>query len=330
MAKPVGGVDYPRTQGEFMAWFAEEAACVAYLERLRWGDGFVCPGCGSTRSWPASRGVGARVCAACAKRTSVTAGTVFARTRSPLTQWFAAAWHVCATKNGASALGLQTLLGLGSYETAWAWLHKLRRAMVIPGRELLSGTVEVDETIVGGVDPSSKGRRIGKKALVAVAVESDGGRAGRVRLARVGDASRDSLHGFITAHVAAGSVLLTDGWPSYLGIDKKGYEHRAVSIRASTETASELLPAVHRVASLLKRWLLGTHQGAVQPDQLDYYLDEFTFRCNRRGSHAHGLLFYRLLYQAVNTAPQPYGAIVATPAAGLGVTPNRPGHKHKM
>jgi transposase-like protein len=313
----VGGVDYPRTWAEFVAWFPEEAACVAYLERLRWSDGFVCPGCGSTRSWPARRGLGSRVCARCAKRTSVTAGTVFAGTRTPLTQWFAAAWHVCATKNGASALGLQRLLGLGSYETAWAWLHKLRRAMVIPGRDLLHGEVEVDETFVGGEEPGLRGGRArGKKSLVVIGVECRGSGSGRVRLARIPDASQATLHGFIMTNIAPESMILTDGWRSYRGLDRVGYRHKAVSIRASTETASELLPRVHLTASLLKRWLLATHQGAVQPEQLDYYLDEFTFRFNRRDSRARGLLFHRLLHQAVHTEPHPYNALTrGSPAA---------------
>jgi transposase-like protein len=240
----------------------------------------------------------------------VTAGTIFDRTRSPLTQWFAAAWHVCSTKNGASALGLQKLLGLGSYETAWTWLHKLRRAMVIPGRDLLSGDVEVDETYVGGEEPGLRGGRAkGKKVLVAIAVECRNGGSGRVRLGRIPDVSARSLHGFITRHIQPGAVLLTDAWQGYAAIDQAGYGHKPVSIRASTKNASELLPRVHRVASLLKRWLLATHQGAVQPEQLDYYLDEFTFRFNRRDSRARGLLFYRLLHQAVHTAPQPYAAI---------------------
>jgi transposase-like protein len=328
---PVGGVDYPRTWAEFVAWFPDEAACVAYLERLRWGDGFVCAGCGSTRWWPASRGLGSRVCAECAKRTSVTSGTVFAGTRTPLTQWFAASWHVCSTKNGASALGLQKLLGLGSYETAWAWLHKLRRAMVIPGRDLLDGDVEVDETFVGGDEPGLRGGRArGKKALVAVAVECRGKGAGRTRLARIPDAGRRSLHEFITTHIAPGSIVLTDAWPPYGTIDTLGYGHKATSIRASTENASELLPRVHRVAALLKRWLDGTHQGAVQPEQLDYYLDEFTFRFNRRDSRVRGLLFYRLLHQAVRTEPHPYATLVA----GKPIRPAMPittrKRRHKM
>ncbi len=314
VAGPLGGVDYPRTWAEFSAWFGDDAACVAYLERLRWGDGFLCPACGSTRSWPARRGLGSRWCAGCAKRVSVTSGTVFAGTRTPLTQWFAAAWHVCATKNGASALGLQKLLGLGSYETAWTWLHKLRRAMVVPGRDLLTGDVEVDETYVGGEEPGLRGGRArGKKVLVVIAVECRGEGAGRIRLGPVPNASAASLRTFIEASVAPGSVLCTDAWKGYAGIDKAGYGHKPVSIRASTANASQLLPRVHRVASLLKRWLLATHQGAVEPGQLDYYLDEFTFRFNRRDSHARGLLFYRLLHQAVRTEPRPYRQLV-TPA----------------
>lgn len=253
-----------------------------------------------------------RLCAGCRRETSATAGTIFDRVRSPLTQWFAAAWHVCSTKSGASALGLQKLLGLGSYETAWAWLHKLRRAMVIPGRDLLHGEVEVDETYVGGEEPGLRGGRArGKKVLVAIAVECRGRGSGRVRLARIPDLSRTSLHGFIGTHIQPEAVILTDAWQGYTGIEGACYGHRRVSIRASSETASGLLPRVHRVASLLKRWLLSTHQGAVQPEQLDYYLDEFTFRFNRRDSRARGLLFYRLLHQAVRTEPRPYDLIVA-------------------
>ncbi len=302
------GVDYPGTWREFAAWFSDEAACVAYLEGLRWPEGFVCPRCGGTEAWRRS---GARwLCATCRRETSVTAGTVFDRTRTPLTQWFAAAWHVCSTKNGASALGLQKLLGLGSYETAWTWLHKLRRAMVVPGRDLLSGEVEVDETYVGGEEPGLRGGRArGKKVLVAVAVECRGKGSGRIRLGRIPDASASSLHPFIAANIVPGAVVITDAWAGYAGIDKAGFRHERISVRASPKNASELLPRVHRVAALLKRWLLATHQGAVQPVQLDYYLDEFTFRFNRRDSRARGLLFYRLLDQAVHTAPQPYLAI---------------------
>jgi transposase-like protein len=306
---PQRGVDYPGTWAEFVKWFSDDGACVEYLERLRWPEGFVCPRCGGQRGW--RRSESRWLCADCRRETSATAGTIFDGTRTPLQQWFAAAWYVCGTKNGASALGLQQLLGLGSYETAWTWLHKLRRAMVDPDRELLHGDVEVDETFVGGVEPGLRGGRArGKKNLVVIGVECEGAGSGRVRLARIGDASSRSLHPFVTANVEPGAVLLTDAWQGYSGIDRMGYVHKPVSVRASIDDASELLPRVHRVASLLKRWLLGTHQGAVRPAHLDYYLDEFTFRYNRRRSRSRGLLFYRLLQQAVRTAPQPMKVIV--------------------
>ena len=303
----VAGVDYPARWSQFVAWFATEEACAQYLAGLRWRDGFVCPGCGSERWWPASKGLAARVCAQCSKRTTVTAGTVFAGTRTPLPEWFAAAWYVCSTTAGVSALGLQKVLGLGSYETAWAWLHKLRHAMVVPGRDLLGGVVEVDETFVGGPD-GALGRRRGNKALVVIGAEVRGTATGRIRVARVRDASHVSLARFITTNIAPGATLRTDGWPAY-PTATVGYVHQPVSIRGAAETASELLPHVHRTASLLKRWLLGTHQGAVEPAYLDFYLDEFTFRFNRRNARSRGLLFYRLLEQAVRTDPHPTDTI---------------------
>lgn len=327
LARPVSGVDYPSTWAQFVSWFATEEACADYLAGLRWRDGFVCPGCGSDRWWPASKGLAARVCGDCSKRTTVTAGTIFAGTRKPLTDWFAAAWYVCSTKGGVSALGLQNVLGLSSYETSWAWMHKLRHAMVVPGRELLTGDVEVDETFVGGPD-GAQGRRLGKKALVVIGAEVRGTATGRIRLARIPDASHVSLEGFITAHVEQGATLLTDGWPAYLAMAKKGYTHKPVSIRATTETASQLLPHVHRTASLLKRWLLGTHQGAVEPEYLDFYLDEFTFRFNRRKSRSRGMLFYRLLEQAVRTEPHPTDSFAGRTLPALTADPAlKPDHK---
>jgi len=306
---PTGGVDYPGTWVEFINWFSDEDSCLAFLERLRWSDGFVCPCCSGQRGW--RRAEGRWLCANCRRETSATAGTIFDGTRKPLQQWFAAAWYVCGTKNGASALGIQQILGLGSYETAWTWLHKLRRAMVMPERYLLQGDVEVDETFVGGVETGLRGGRArGKKTLVVIGVECKGAGSGRVRLARIADASSRSLHSFVTTNIEQGAVLLTDAWQGYAGIDRAGYIHKSISVRASIDDASELLPRVHRVASLLKRWLLGTHQGAVRPAHLDYYLDEFTFRYNRRTSRSRGLLFYRLIQQAVQTSPKPMKAIV--------------------
>jgi hypothetical protein len=300
--------DYPRTLAELESRFATEDACREYLARLRWPEGFSCPACSGTRTWSTGRGLW--MCAACGHQASVTAGTIFQDTRTPLTVWFRAIWWVISQKNGVSALGVQRVLGLGSYRTAWTWLHKLRRAMVRPGRDLLTGDVEVDETLVGGVEPGGGRRHIGKKALVAVAAEVRGRATGRIRLVRVKDSSAESLLAFIRQAVAPGAVVVTDGLQSYRGLPEIGYRHDRRVLLGSGESAEAVLPRVHRVASLLKRWLLGTHQGAVSREHLDYYLDEFTFRFNRRTSRSRGLLFNRLLKQAVAVNPVPYAAIV--------------------
>ncbi len=305
---PLGGVDYPRTFRELEAWFPDEPACLAYVERLRWPAGFVCPRCGATKAWRLSRGLWR--CAECRKETSATAGTILAATRLPLETWFAAVWYVTNQKLGVSALGLQHALGLGNYETVWAMLHKLRRAMVRPGRDKLAGEVEVDESYLGGIAPGKPGRGAEKKAIVAIAAEKRGRGMGRIRLARIPDTSADSLLPAIEALIETGSIVCTDGHAGYNGLAGASYVHDRHSLYATGDPAHVAMPRVHRVASLLKRWLLGTHQGAVRPQQLDYYLDEFTFRFNHRGSNHRGLLFYRLLEQAVQLDHVPVAAII--------------------
>lgn len=302
--------DYPRTLAEFEGRFATEEACRAYLAQLRWPDGFRCARCGGRKAWTTKRGL--LMCPACGYQASVTAGTIFQGTRRSLTMWFRTIWWVTNQKTGTSALGLQRLLGLGSYQTAWAWLHKLRRAMVRPGRERLSGRVEVDDAYVGGLNEQGiPGRHLGTKALIVVAAEEAGRRIGRIRMRRVPDASARSLCGFVQQAVEPGSVVHTDDWPGYWRLEKKGYRHEITRLEGRAESASDLLPRVHRVVSLLKRWLLGTHHGAVSHAHLDYYLDEFTFRFNRRTSRHRGKLFYRLLQQAVAVDPVPYRSMVA-------------------
>ena len=300
--------DYPRNLREFDARFGGEDECREYLFQLRWPGGFRCPGCGAGKSWPVRGEL--RQCAGCGQQTSVTAGTIFQDTRSPLRLWFQAIWWVTTQKNGASALGLQRVLGLKQYQTAWTWLHKLRSAMVRPGRDLLSGRVEVDESYLGGLEEGLRGRLIETKALVAVAAQEDGRGIGRIRLRCIPDASAESLHSFIQESIAPGSGVHTDGWRGYSGLEAKGYVHRSTVLKGKKEPASNLLPRVHRVVSLLKRWLMGTHQGAVSHKHLDYYLDEFTFRFNRRKSTSRGKLFYRLVQQAVAVGPLPYNAIL--------------------
>lgn len=301
--------DYPRDLLEFEARFSTEDACHEYLMHLRWPDGFVCPRCGGRDSWPASRR--RLVCMSCRFQASATSGTIFQDTRKPLRLWFRAVWYVASQKNGTSAMGLQRVLGLGSYMTAWTWLHKLRRAMVRPGRNRLGGRVEVDETHIGGEEEGVRGRQLEGKALVVIAAQEDGRGIGRVRMKRVADASAESLEAFIKEAVGLGSVVRTDGWQGYKGLQKLGYHHDVVVLSGKGKNAAtEMMPRVHRVASLLKRWLLGTHQGAVSHDHLDYYLDEYTFRFNRRTSRSRGKLFYRLVQQAVQIEPVPYKNIV--------------------
>jgi transposase-like protein len=294
------GGEFPQTLLEFESRLGTDEACRDYLLRLRWPSGFRCPRCESTRGWPRSRGL---IECSCGYQASPTAGTIFDRTRIPLRVWFRAMWLVTSQKSGASALNVQRQLGLSRYETVWTMLHKLRRAMVRPGRERLCGRVEVDEAYVGGDEEGVHGRETYKKTLVVVAAEEDGKGTGRIRLGAVPDASGICLLGFIGDSVEAGSTVHTDGWEGYGGLAEKGYRHEVTNISASGQEAHQLLPRVHRVASLLKRWLLGTHQGAVRPLHLDYYLDEFTFRYNRRTSASRGQLFYRLVQQAAAVAP---------------------------
>jgi transposase-like protein len=212
-------------------------------------------------------------------------------------------------KHRLSALGLQHLLGLGSYRTAWLWLQKLRRAMVRPSWDRLGGQVEVDETYVGGVE-SRRRRHMGNKVLVAIAAQIDGKGIGRIRLRRITSASAIPLVAFVKQVVKPGSVVITDGWDAYAGLKQEGFEHRARMIGASSK-ATVLLPRVHRVASLFNRWLWSTHQGALSREQLDSYLDEFTFRFNRRTSKYRGMLFYRLVAQAVGVEPLPSSRLIA-------------------
>ena len=284
---------------EFERRFATEEACRAYLVGLRWPDGIQCPRCHQRKAWGTTRG--RYECARCGFQISVLAGTIFQDTKQDLRLWFRAMWYMTNQKQGVSALGLQRALGLGSYRTAWTWLHKLRVAMVRPGRDQLAGEVEVDETYLGGPKPGKRGRGAAGKTLIVVAAQVDGRRIGRIRLRRVPDASAKHLERAVQEAVAPGSVVRTDGLHSYCRLSERGYVHEVV--REEAAIGSNLLPRVNRVVALFKRWLLGVHQGAIRPGHLDAYLDEFTFRFNRRTSRWRGKLFYRLVQQAVCVDP---------------------------
>ncbi len=288
--------DYPGSLAEFEERFATEIACWEYLVALRWPDGFVCPHCEARDAWRTKRWLW--YCRHCGVQTSVTAGTIFHGTRKPLRLWFRTMWHITTQKYGANALGLQRVIEPGCYETSWQWLHKLRRAMVRPGRDRLSGCVQVDETYIGGRRSGKRGRGAEGKALVVIGVEDKGSEGiGRIRLQHAADASSKSLDAFVQAMIEPGSVVRTDDWLGYVNLPHLGYSREVVS--------SLQLKLPHLVASLLKRWLLGTYQGAVRPSHLAYYLDEFTFRFNRRSSRQRGKLFYRLVQQALMIDPVP-------------------------
>ena len=331
MSYPRAGTHYPRSVGEFQAWFRTDADCLDYLEWLRWPAGFVCPRCGHGGGWRLNDG--RFMCSACGGRSSVTAGTIFDRTRTPLTVWFTACWRFASGKDGISALSLQRTLEIGSYQTAWAMLHRLRSVLVRPGRDRLAGRVEVDETYIGGQEEGLPGGRAkGKKVLTGIAVEVREPRGmGRCRMIPLTDASAASLHAFVTDHVELGATIITDGWGGYSGLAKRGYVHERRSQRAARargEDPNKLLPAVHRVASLAKRWLLGTHQGSVADEHLASYLNEFVFRFNRRRSRSRGMVFFRVIELAVGHAPLRYQDIIASQRPRK-VPPKPPGRHGK-
>lgn len=322
----MGGTHYPRNHAELLAWFPTDAECRDYLEWLRWPTGFLCPQCESSVGWKTRDGRWS--CGGCDRRVSVTAGTIFDKTRQPLRTWFAAAWEIVNQKTaGVSAKGLQRTLELGSYQTAWTMLHKYRSAMVRPGRELLAGTVEVDETMVGGKKPGRPGRGALGKTPVAVAVEVMDPRGfGRARMKVIPNASAATLRGFVTETIEPGATVRTDGLVSYRTLPDAGYTHEVFNVSGSGVDAHVVLPAVHRVASLFKRSVLNAYQQYPKL-HLQAYCDEWVFRFNRRHSRSRGMLFFRLLELAVEADPLPYHDLAKSkrPRSIAPTPPARPG-----
>ncbi len=324
----VTSLDYPRSYAVLLAWFSEDANCLDYLDWLRWPEGFVCPNCTSVVGW---RLTDFRwKCGGCDRKVSATSGTIFDKTRTPLTVWFAAAWLMVNSKTGISATQLRREMEIGSIQTAWAMLHRYRSVMVRPGRDRLTGDVEVDESFLGGPEPGVPGRGALGKVLFAGAVEVEEHGFGRVRLSIIPNASADSLAAFLDANVEPGSCIITDGWSAYPKATQDRYSHRGNSVTASGLQAHDVLPAVHRVFSLVKRWLMGTMQGSVSPEHLQAYFDEWVFRFNRRNSRSRGLLFHTLLRQAVTSKPVTYqslckaGRTRPSPEPANGLRPSPP------
>lgn len=297
-----GGHSYPDTIREFISMFPDENACLRYLMDVRWKDRFICPKCKQpSEPWRETRN--RLTCPLCRHQATATAGTIFDKTRTPLTTWFEAAWHVTAAKNGMSAKTLERTIGT-SYHVAWMMLQRFRVAMVNSERTQLTGSVEVDETLIGGEDIGGKRGRGTDKSIVAIAVETIEGKGfGRTRMRKIPDASGKSLVPFICDCVSKNSTIITDAWSGYNKVGDYGYNRLINNMSTSDDFAHVLMPGVHRIASLLKRWILGTHQGSVSDMHLQAYLEEFTFRFNRRNSKSRGLVFHRLLEHSVLANP---------------------------
>jgi transposase-like protein len=309
--------DLPEDMPSFLTRFGTDEQCREYLFQARWPDGFRCAACGRGDAYALKTKI-VYECVACRKQHSLLAGTIFEQTKTGLAKWFLAIYLVTSSKGGIAATELKRQLGFGSYQTAWSWLHKIRKAMVRPDREPLAERVEADETYVGGAKRGRPGRGAAAKTLVAGAVETSRGRArgrlGRLRLAVVPDASAASLEGFLAAHVAKPAAVATDGWPGYRGLPGAGYGHEPINLRATWGDAALRLPGIHLVFSLAKRWLLGTHHGAVSTKHLPAYLDEYVFRFNRRTARSISHGFARLVEHAVRIRPTSYRDLVAPPA----------------
>jgi len=291
--------DFPESEFEFDQRFHSNKACREYLAKMKWPEGFRCSHCGHQHYWESARDL--YICTRCERPHSLTARTVMHSTKKPLTYWFKAMWWFTTRKSGVNAVNLKDLLGFGSYQTAWTWLHKLRRCTIRHQRERLSGLVEVDEFYMGGQQPGKRGRGANGKSIIIAAVEKkDGCKIGRIRLQVIPDCSGATLDRFIQTNVEPGSVVVTDGWKGYSSLDTKVYDHKPI-IASHTDDKSSVLPGVHLVASLVKRLMMGTFQGRFAPSHLQSYMDEYVFRFNRRTSRNVGKKFMRIAQQVVVT-----------------------------
>lgn len=292
---PQGYPRFPQTLGEFQRRFATEEACIRYLVGVRWPNGFECPNCHGRKAWRVSPR--SYRCSGCRKEIFITAGTILHRSHLPLRYWFWAAYLMSTLTPGISALQLQKQLGIKSYKNALYLCRRLRKAMVNPEREPLIGIVEVDDFYVGGAEKGTRGREVERKVPCVAAVENRGDHTGRIRLSVIPDVTQSSLHSFVRKNIAPGSQINTDGWDGYWGLEAYGYRH-CPKVQRTAERAAKILPWVHRGIGNLKTWLRGTHHG-VDPDHLQSYLDEFTFRYNRRNYREHAFLSLLILTSKV-------------------------------
>ena len=300
--------DFPGSEIEFDQRFSSADACYEYLANIRWPEGFVCEKCGHQACWISADHI--YICTKCEHQYSLTAGTIMHRTRKPITYWFKAMWWFTTRKSGVNAVNLKELLGFGSYNTAWAWLQKLRRCTIRKSREKLSGRVEVDEFYIGGQKSGKRGRGAEGKTIVYIAVErnlkqnseteEEYWQIGRARMQVALDCSSYSLETFINHYVEPGSIVATDKWRSYQSIVNPLYNHEVIEPLEQKDPDGGLHGA-HLIVSLVKRLILSTFQGRFDPKYLQNYLDEYVFRFNRRKSKSIGKKFMRIVQQVVKS-----------------------------
>ena len=303
--------DFPKTAIEFEKKFATEADCRDYWIEARWGGHPACAACRSTRVW-SERGGFLFECADCGHQTSLTSGTLLEKTRKPFKMWFRAVFEISSRKNGISAKELQRIMGFGSYKTAWTWLHKLRAALVRPGREKLGEHVEIDEAFVGAKNAG--------KSLVLVATETDG----RVRMAQAENNDAETLKRFADAEIAADASITTDGHAGYSAKSLGCRAHEPVVQTKAERAENDALQRAHYAISLLKRWLLGTHGSAVGMKHLQAYLDEYAFRYNRRRTKGVGRIAARTIELLVAHAPRTMRQIIEETVPYRAILPTKP------
>lgn len=298
-------MNYPRDQIEFEKMFSNEKQCFDYLVKIRWAQGFVCPKCKCHDHWIIANNL--IKCKNCKYQASATRGTIFHRSKKSLIVWFRAIWWIINQQFGVNALELKKILGLGSYRTAWTWLHKLRRLMIIPEKNKLSGTVEVGAIFISSQKKEKNGSK--EQILVIIGVEINKKATNRIKFSIIPDISSKSLTAFICSNIKSGSRIVTADKNNYHNVKALGYQHK-IENKNIIFNGINILPNVHKIASVLERWLLGIHQHYVSKNKLEYYLDELTFLYNHKTIKSRGLLFFLLIEQGIRHVPVLYNEII--------------------
>jgi len=257
--------------------FNTETSCSDHLIQLRWADGFICPKCNHNHGYYNSNRVHFE-CASCHKQTSVICGTIFHGSKVSLLKWFWAIFYISSDKGGISALRLSKLISV-SWKTAFHLLRKIRKAMGDQDSIYsLGGTVELDDTYIGGKRAGKRGRGAGGKASVLVACENHDGYPRYIAMKVIRSVSKKEIELFTKENIKPTATVRTDGYPSNNGVNGHAKLEKKVT---PPEFVDEWLPWVHVAMANLKRFILGTFHGTSRV-YIQKYLNEFCYRFNRR------------------------------------------------